>query len=146
MEQEQVVLPLIALRGLTIFPNMIIHFDVGRDKSLKAIENAMLNDEKIILVTQKDTTMDEPDMVDLYEIGTLVHIKQIVKLKPPVLKVLVEGEKRVRICEITNDDYLQATVDVIPEPEIDDSAETEALMRTIEIGRASCRERVLRLV
>ena len=131
MEQEQVVLPLIALRGLTIFPNMIIHFDVGRDKSLKAIENAMLNDEKIILVTQKDTTMDEPDMVDLYEIGTLVHIKQIVKLKPPVLKVLVEGEKRVRICEITNDDYLQATVDVIPEPEIDDSAETEALMRTI---------------
>lgn len=131
MEKKKLHIPLIPLRGLTVFPNMIIHFDVGRDKSLKAIENAMLKEEKIVLVTQKDTALDEPSIEDLYQIGTLVHIKQIVKLKPPVIKVLVEGEKRVRLIDVTNEDYMACEAEEIEEPEVDDSKETEALIRTI---------------
>ncbi|MEG1704822.1 MAG: LON peptidase substrate-binding domain-containing protein, partial [Niameybacter sp.] len=80
MTEERKHLPLIPLKGLTIFPNMIIHFDVGREKSVKAIEAAMLQDEELLLVTQKDTKLDEPGSTDLYEIGTIVKVKQIVKL------------------------------------------------------------------
>ncbi|MGL4799978.1 MAG: LON peptidase substrate-binding domain-containing protein, partial [Cellulosilyticaceae bacterium] len=131
MKNKTLHIPLLPIRGLTVFPNMIIHFDVGRDKSLKAIENAMLSGEKIVLVTQKDTHVDEPSAEDLYEVGTLVHIKQIVKLKPPAIKVLVEGEERVRILDVQDEGYMTAEVELIPEPELDESVETEALIRTI---------------
>lgn len=124
-------IPIIPLKGLTVFPNMIIHFDVGRDKSLKAIEHAMLKEEKLVLVTQKDTSNDEPTQEDLYEVGTLVHIKQIVKLKPPVIKVLVEGEKRVRLIDVIDEGCMLAHVETIEEDVLEETPETEALVRTI---------------
>ncbi|MGL4736583.1 MAG: endopeptidase La [Cellulosilyticaceae bacterium] len=124
-------MPLIPLRGLTVFPNMIIHFDVGRDKSLKAIEAAMLGDEKLILVTQKETKLDDPEIKDLYEVGTVVHVKQIAKLKPPVIKVLVEGEARAKILEVHDNEHMEAEIELIEEQEVEDTAEVEALMRTI---------------
>ncbi|MGL4343916.1 MAG: endopeptidase La [Cellulosilyticaceae bacterium] len=124
-------IPLIPLRGLTVFPNMIIHFDVGRDKSLKAIEAAMLEDEKIVLVTQKETRQDEPRIEDLYGVGTIVHIKQIVKLKPPLIKVLVEGETRAKIIEVQESQYMEALIEEIQEEEVEQSPQIEALMRTI---------------
>ncbi|MDA3730203.1 endopeptidase La [Niameybacter massiliensis] len=128
---ERKQMPLIPLRGLTVFPNMIIHFDVGRDKSVKAIEAAMLHDEELLLVTQKDTKLEEPEHEDLYEIGTIVKVKQIVKLKPPVLKVLVEGIKRAKLLEVTSKEYMEGYIEEIEEEELEVTLETEALMRTV---------------
>ncbi|MEG0012846.1 MAG: endopeptidase La [Cellulosilyticaceae bacterium] len=130
MKTARKTIPLIPLRGMTVFPNMIVHFDIGRDKSLKAIETAMLKDEKILLVTQKDTNIDEPKLDELYEVGTIVSIKQIVKLKPPLLKILVEGEKRAKVIALTEDEYIHAEIEEIEES-IEDNLETEALMRTV---------------
>lgn len=131
MTEERKHIPLIPLRGLTVFPNMIIHFDVGRDKSLKAIEAAMVGDEKLLLVTQKDTRQDEPEYMDLYDIGTIVKVKQIVKLKPPVIKVLVEGIKRARLVEVTSNEYMGAYIEEIKENQSEENSQTEALMRTV---------------
>lgn len=128
---NQKKMPLIPLRGLTVFPNMIIHFDVGRDKSLKAIEAAMMGDEKLVLVTQKETSLDEPQKEDLYEVGTIVHVKQIVKMKPPLIKVLVEGEARAKIIHVDDEEYMEALVERIEDEEPEDSPQIEALMRTI---------------
>lgn len=131
MIEERKHIPLIPLRGLTVFPNMIIHFDVGRDQSLKAIEAAMLEGEELLLVTQKDTKQDEPTGSDIYEIGTVVKVKQIVKLKPPIIKVLVEGVKRAKVVEVTTKDYMGAYIEEIEEEEVEMTPETEALMRTV---------------
>lgn len=128
---ERKHMPLIPLRGLTVFPNMIIHFDVGREKSVKAIEAAMLHDEELLLVTQKDTKLEDPEHGDLYEIGTVVKVKQIVKLKPPVLKVLVEGVQRARVVEVTSKEYMEGYIEEIEEEEVELTHETEALMRTV---------------
>lgn len=74
------VLPLLPLRGLTVFPYMILHFDVGRDMSIKALEEAMVNDQMIFLVTQKDAKVDFPDIDDIYNVGTISKVKQLLKL------------------------------------------------------------------
>ena len=87
------VLPAIALRGTTILPGMIIHFDVSRERSRKAIEASMLQDQKIFLVTQKDPQIEEPGFVQLFQVGTVAYIKQVVKLPDNLLRVLVEGTK-----------------------------------------------------
>ena len=131
MTQERKHIPLIPLRGLTVFPNMIIHFDVGRDKSLKAIEAAMVKDEYVLLVTQKNTMQENPNHEEIYDIGTIVKIKQIVKQKPPIIKVLVEGIKRARVLEVANGQYLEAYIEEIEEREAEDTPETEALMRSV---------------
>lgn len=131
MTQERKHIPLIPLRGLTVFPNMIIHFDVGRDKSLKAIEAAMVKDEYVLLVTQKNTMQENPNHEEIYDIGTIVKIKQIVKQKPPIIKVLVEGIKRARVLEVANGQYLEAYIEEIEEKEAEDTPETEALMRSV---------------
>ena len=85
------VLPAIALRGTTILPGMIIHFDVSRERSIKAIEAAMLRDQKIFLVTQKNPETETPGFLELYQVGTIACIKQVVKLPQNLLRVLVEG-------------------------------------------------------
>ncbi|MGL6173356.1 MAG: endopeptidase La [Cellulosilyticaceae bacterium] len=130
MNKERKNMPLIPLRGITVFPNMIIHFDIGRDKSLKAVETAMLNDEKLLLVAQKDTNVDEPTREDLYDVGTIVHVRQVVKLKPPLIKVLVEGEKRARLIDLVEDQYMIAELEEIDD-EFQETTASEALMRTI---------------
>ena len=91
------VLPTIALIGTTILPDMIVHFDVSRERSIKAIEEAMLHDQKIFLITQKDPETEMPGLLDLYQIGTIAYIKQVVKMPKNLLRVLVEGIERAEI-------------------------------------------------
>ena len=80
MKQPISILPAIALRGTTILPDMIVHFDVSRERSIKAIEAAMLHDQKIFLVTQKDPEVEKPELSELYLVGTVAYFKQVVKL------------------------------------------------------------------
>ena len=124
-------LPLLPLRGITVFPSMITHFDVGREKSLKVIQQAMQQDSELIVVTQKDTTTEDPTAEDLYTVGTIVTIKQVAKLKDPHVKVLIEGKVRAKILNINETECLIAEVEEIPDKEFEDSAESEALIRTI---------------
>ena len=91
------VLPALALRGTTILPGMIIHFDVSRERSKKAIEAAMFQDQKIFLVTQKDPQIEDPGFVQLFQVGTIAYIKQVVKLPDNLLRVLVEGKRRAEL-------------------------------------------------
>ncbi|MFO7635834.1 MAG: endopeptidase La [Clostridia bacterium] len=90
-------LPLIPLRGLTVFPHMTIHFDIGRDKSIKALEKAMEDNQLVFLVTQKETAMDDPETGDIYEYGTVSKIKQLLRLPGKTIRVLIEGLERGRI-------------------------------------------------
>lgn len=94
MTNQNIVLPAIALRGTTILPGMIVHFDVSRERSVKAIEAAMLHDQKIFLVTQIDPEVESPDLAGVYHVGTIAYIKQVVKLPQNLLRVLVEGTGR----------------------------------------------------
>ncbi|PRR82309.1 endopeptidase La [Clostridium vincentii] len=114
-------LPLIPLRGVTIFPNMILHFDVGRKKSIEAIEVAMLNNEDIFLVAQTDIEKDDPTKEDLTDIGTLCKIKQIIKLPGDIMRVLVEGNARGKVKEyLDNEEYFEVIVETIEEKGIED--------------------------
>ncbi|QNO13668.1 endopeptidase La [Alkalicella caledoniensis] len=129
MEQTKKKLPLMPLRGIIVFPNMIIHLDVGREKSVSALNAAMVKNSEIILVTQKDSKTDEPSHNDLYEYGTLAEVKQVLKLPGGTIRVLVEGVNRVRINEyLEGEKYFQVDVDVIVESE-QMNTEMEALMR-----------------
>ena len=94
MTNQNAILPAIALRGTTILPGMIVHFDVSRERSKKAIEAAMLHDQKIFLVTQIDPEVENPDVSGVYRVGTIGYIKQVVKLPQDILRVLVEGTGR----------------------------------------------------
>lgn len=98
------ILPAIALRGTTILPDMIVHFDVSRERSIKAIEAAMLHDQKIFLITQKDPEKERPEHADLYKVGTVAYIKQVVKLPHELLRVLVEGKERAELLSIEQED------------------------------------------
>ena len=97
MTNQNMVLPAIALRGTTILPGMIVHFDVSRERSVKAIEAAMLHDQKIFLVTQIDPEVETPDLAGVYRVGTIAYIKQVVKLPQNLLRVLVEGTGRATL-------------------------------------------------
>ena len=97
MTNQNMVLPSIALRGTTILPGMIVHFDISRERSVKAIEAAMLHDQKIFLVTQIDPEVETPDLAGVYQVGTIVYIKQVVKLPQNLLRVLVEGTGRATL-------------------------------------------------
>ncbi len=142
-------LPLVALRGLTVFPNMTINFDIGRDVSLKALDEAMEKDQRLFLVTQKDPNTDEPYESDLFEVGTIVYVKQMLKLPADTVRVLVEGEKRAKtITYFQTEPYFEVGVEYIEDIEDDKEAETnaenEALLRGLldrfeEYGRTSSR-------
>lgn len=95
------VLPAIALRGTTILPDMIVHFDISRDKSVRSVEEAMLRDQRVFLVTQIDPKEDNPDIAHLYKIGTVARIKQVVKLPKQILRILVEGIERGELRRLT---------------------------------------------
>ena len=113
------VLPAVALRGMTILPGMIVHFDVSRERSRKAVERAMLQGEKIFLVTQRDPDVEEPSGKDLYAIGVVASIKQVIKLPHNILRILVEGEKRAELLFLEpGGEYLEAELtECDPEPE-----------------------------
>ena len=131
MSKERFNIPVLPLRGVAIFPEMIMHFDVGREKSVKAVEMAMKNDEMILAVAQKDADIDEPKQDDLYSIGTIAQIKQMVKIGEGQYKVLVKGTIRARILKLEENDYVSAEVEVIKDLLPDENVEQEALVRTI---------------
>ena len=97
---EYVELPMIPLRGLSVFPNMVLHFDIGREKSINALEKAMVNNQYVFLSSQKDENVDLPTPDDFYQIGTIGKIKQMLKLPGDSIRVLVEGICRGKISEI----------------------------------------------
>ena len=122
MNSESILLPVIPLRGITIFPNMIIHFDIGREKSVASLEQAMLKDGNIFLVTQKEPNLELPeDKNDIYSIGTICKIKQILKLpKGGATRVLVEGIERAEVIDfIVNETFLECNVKKILDKESD---------------------------
>lgn len=127
-------LPLIPLRGISIFPHMVIHFDVGREKSINALEQAMLDDSFILLCTQIDPKTDEPTTEDFYHFGTIAKVKQMLKLPGGSIRVLIEGINRGRVVDITQEEpYLIADVEELTyEPEeIEIDKDIEAAMRLV---------------
>lgn len=125
-------LPAIALRGTTILPDMIVHFDVSREKSVRALEKAMVQDQRVFLITQKDPEVEEPEQEDLYRIGTIAEIKQLVKSKKNIIQVLVEGKERAELLRFEeNPLYLEAEVALFREEhtEVLDDNVKEAMLR-----------------
>ncbi|WP_054873682.1 endopeptidase La [Oxobacter pfennigii] len=124
-------MPLLPLRGLSIFPHMVLHFDVGREKSILSLEQSMVNEQLIFLVSQKDAKIDNPIEEDIYHVGTVSKIKQILKLPGDTIRVLVEGISRAEIIEITqHEPYFQVDVLEREDTSIKD-AESDALMRKL---------------
>ena len=130
--KEYIRLPLIPLRGLTIFPNMVLHFDVGREKSVAAIEEAMLNDENIFLALQRDPEIEEPTSENISKIGTLCKIKQIIKMPGDTMRVLVEGKVRCEIKEyFNNENYFEVSISEVNET-LEESPEIEAYFNSLK--------------
>ncbi len=131
---ELKTLPLIPLRGISIFPHMVIHFDVGREKSINALEQAMLDDSLILLCTQIDPKIDEPSTDEFYHLGTIAKVKQMLKLPGGSIRVLIEGINRGRVLTISQEEpYLIADVEeltYIPE-EVEKDKDIEAAMRLV---------------
>lgn len=126
-------IPAVALRGMTILPGMIAHFDVSRERSIHAIEQAMLDEEQIFLVTQKNPEEDEPETDDLYKIGIIASIKQVIKMQNNIVRVLVEGIRRAELHELyTEDTCLQAEIIIFePEEDLSEGAK-EAMLRGVQ--------------
>ena len=104
-------MPAVALRGMVILPGMIAHFDISREKSVKAVEESMMEEQKIFLVTQKDVEQDEPAVTDLYKIGVIAEVKQVIKLQNNIVRILAEGKERAELSSfLPNPDYLLAEV------------------------------------
>ena len=127
-------IPVVALRGMTILPSMITHFDISREKSVKAVEAAMLRDQRLVVVTQKSPETQDPGMKDLYKIGTLVTVKQIMKLPQNIFRVLAEGLERVEVMDLdVADGCLVADAATFSEEELalPDEKNQEAMVQTL---------------
>ena len=108
MNNEIKSLPVVALRGMTIMPEMVVHFDVSRERSIAAVQEAMVEEQKIFLTAQKSIDIEEPGMEDVYPVGTVGTIRQIIKLPKQIVRVLVSGETRGRLQELEfSDPYLR---------------------------------------
>ncbi|MCZ8519116.1 MULTISPECIES: endopeptidase La [Paenibacillus] len=124
-------LPLLPLRGLLVYPSMVLHLDVGREKSVRALEKAMVDDSMILLCSQSEVNIEEPKTEDIYRVGTIAKVRQMLKLPNGTIRVLVEGVVRAEITEfLTNEEYYEVTVKELPEQETSDP-EIDALMRTV---------------
>ena len=128
-------MPAVALRGMVILPGMVAHFDVSRAKSIKAVEEAMMDEQKIFLVAQKDVEQENPDIEDLYKIGIIAEVKQVIKLQNNIVRILVEGKERAELSTfLENPDYLLAEIIRFDE-EVDDGLPEEAkeaMLRSIQ--------------
>ncbi len=133
MSEEYRKVPAVALRGMTILPGMVAHFDVSRNRSIKALENAMVEDQTVFLITQKNVDKEEPEKPDLYTVGILAVIKQVIKLQNNVVRVLVEGETRARLMELASEEYLLAEIQILEQEDEDLPEELkEAMLRGIQ--------------
>ncbi|MBO8158798.1 endopeptidase La [Thermosyntropha sp.] len=125
-------MPMLPLRGVLVFPYTVIHLDVGRKKSINAIEEAMLIDKEIFLATQKDAQTDDPGEDDIYHIGTVAEIRQILKMPGGTMRILVEGICRAKIRQFTSmDPYIKVEIEQFNESDIEKDNRVEALMRTL---------------
>ncbi len=125
-------LPVLPLRGVLVFPYMVLHLDVGRERSISALERAMMQENRILLISQKDAKLDEPTKDDLFEVGTIARVKQMIKLPGGTIRVLVEGLTRAKILELfTEELFLECDVDVLDD-DPKKTPEIEALMRSVQ--------------
>jgi len=125
------VIPLLALRGILVFPNMIIHLDVGREKSVSALEKAMVDDNEILLVSQRQANLDDPQPDDMFSVGTVASIKQVLKLPGGTVRVLVEGIHRAKVANfVDREPFFLVEAEVLEEDETQ-TPETEAYMRAL---------------
>ena len=125
-------MPVIALRGLTVFPNVLIHFEVSREASVRALEAAMTAGSPVFLVGQKDISVEEPELDDLYQVGTISNIRQILRMPGDNVRVMVEGQARGRLLQLLRTTpHLEAEVEEIEVPQVParGSARTEALIQ-----------------
>ncbi|MCD7032885.1 endopeptidase La [Metabacillus sp. GX 13764] len=129
--ENQITVPLLPLRGLLVYPTMVLHLDVGREKSVQALEKAMINDHTIFLTTQKEISIDEPKEEDIYAIGTYTKIKQMLKLPNGTIRVLVEGLQRGKIEAFTEEEEAYSVTISTFSDEPGKDAENDALMRTL---------------
>src|SRR5690554_6326969 len=124
-------LPLLPLRGLLVYPTMVLHLDVGREKSVQALEKCMVDESIIFLATQKEISTDEPGKEDIFSIGTLAKVNQMLKLPNGTIRVLVEGLQRGEITEFTElEKHIEVEVKLIEETH-EASIEEQALMRNV---------------
>lgn len=134
MEDKKITMPAVALRGLTILPGMVQHFDISREKSVRAVETALMGDQKVYLVTQRNPQQEVPTAADLYQMGTVSQIKQIVKMPNGILRVMVEGLERAALLTLFEDgQYLEAEIEDAPmqEEQLSDTVK-EAMSRIVK--------------
>ena len=132
-KKKTIAMPVLALRGLMVFPHMVLHFDVGRAKSVAALEQAMLENQQIFLVAQQDAEVEDPGVEELCRVGTIASIKQVMNLPGDNLRVLVEGESRGILQSITKEEpYLQGNVKLADTPVPENDTELEALVRATQ--------------
>ena len=135
MNEQIKRLPMVALRGMTILPKEVVHFDVSREKSLEAVQKAMAEEQQIFLLTQKCIETENVTQDDLYEMGVVASVKQIVKMPKKILRVLVEGEQRAKLNELVQTEpYLEAEITVLEEyPFVEEEpVKQEAMIRTLQ--------------
>lgn len=124
-------IPLMPLRGLLVFPSMVLHLDVGRDKSVKALEHAMLKDQMLLLCSQSDTSVEEPTREDIYQVGTVAKVRQMLRLPNSTIRVLVEGVSRAEVVEYLNEEQFYEVEVRMLEDDQTLNPEIEAIMRTL---------------
>ena len=137
VERHELHLPAIALRGLVVFPNNLVHFEVGREKSVSAVEWAMANNSNVFLVTQKEMDTDSPELPDLYSYGVVAEIKQVLRVSDELVKVLVEGKYRARLTALDGSGkFLLATLRPAPvqTPKGEQALQVDALVRSLKTG------------
>ena len=137
VERKTLHLPTIALRGLVVFPNNLVHFEVGREKSIAAVEWAMANNSNVFLVAQKSMDTTEPQQADLFSYGVVAEVKQVLRVSGDLVKVLVEGKYRAKLSALdASGDFLLSEVRPAPvrAGKADDAVETEALLRALKAG------------
>lgn len=131
MGEKTKILPLLPLRGILVFPNMVLHLDVGRERSVNALEQAMVEDNKVLLVAQKEARIDEPGINDIYTMGTIAQVKQMLKLPGGTIRVLVEGLSRAYVRSfIEEEPFFKVEAEEVQD-DLTKSVEVEALMRSV---------------
>jgi ATP-dependent Lon protease len=130
-KSEEKIVPLLPLRGLLVFPTMVLHIDVGRERSVAALEQALLSDNRVFLATQKEMNVEQPEEDDLYAVGTLANVNQMIKLPNGTIRVLVEGLERATWSGYTEGDKYATVIATPSKDEIDKTPEHEALMRLL---------------
>ena len=136
LRYAHLTMPTVALKGIIIFPNMIIHFDLTREQSIKAVEQAMIKESPILLVAQKQMTVEDPSFEDVFKVGTIATVRQVNKMSNGTVRVLVEGDRRGTLINFleTEEDYLLAEVDEFVQTE-DERAENTTVAMVLHLEK-----------